>query len=527
MGAIRFKEGLTLVMTDANDSRHRPGSPGSGQSIGPSQSSRGASASKGSSSNYNPTNRPRLIKPPASPSASKPASKPVSKLPGRKPDRPTDASPTRPRRSRRDRRRPSSPPTGLASAQAKGSSPTRLRAVSAPSRPASARAGSPARPRRRAARRSLKTPLPLLYLGRLVVAGLGIAAIGGTLLTVLPSRSSSGNAARTESALAPPTETKAAFPIALAQENAPLKAQFEDLPNLYPGLTAKVFYIDVDTGDYVDMAGREAIAAASTIKLPILLAFFEEVDAGRINPNQTMTIQPDQLAEGSGEMQVSAPGTQFTALEVATRMIVGSDNTATNMMIDLLGGSAVLNSKFADYGLEKTRLNGPLPDLDGTNMTSARDLAQTLLLITQDETLTLRSRDRVLNILQRTYNKSLLAAGLEEKEALTYNKTGDIASVLGDVALVDLSNGKRYIVAVLVERPTNDGRAVELIRRISTRIYEVADQVVQPVVAPTSDPSSTGEDVAPALEPEVIEGNQSLEAPYEEPYEEPYVDESL
>ncbi len=504
-------------MTDANGSRNRPGSPGSDQSTGPAPSSRGWSAAQGNGSSYSrPANRPQSA-PPGEPSASqsvgKPVDRPVSKLPSRKSDRPIGEKHARPRRSRRDRRRPGIPSsastgtlpsasTGAASPRSKGQPPTRLRALSDSPRPAASRAqpgraGSPPRLRRRAVRRSLKTPLPLLYLGRLIVAGLGIAAIGGTLLTVLPSRSSSGSAARTESALAPPAETKAAFPIALSQENAPLKAEFEDLPNLYPGLTAKVFYVDVDTGDYVDMAGREAIAAASTIKLPILLTFFEEVDAGRISLNQTMTIQPNQLAEGSGEMQVSAPGTQFTALEVATQMIVGSDNTATNMMIDLLGGSAALNSKFVSHGLEKTRLSEPLPDLDGTNTTSARDLAQTLLLITQDETLTLRSRDRVLNILQRTHNKSLLAAGLEEQEALTYNKTGDIASVLGDAALVDLSNGKRYIVSVLVERPTNDGRAVELIRRISARIFQVANQAVQPAITPANVPGSAAEDLSP------------------------------
>lgn len=527
-------------MTDANGPRNRPGSPGSGQSIGPSQSSRGFSAHKGSDSSYSPANRPQPVKQPikqptTGQSVGKPASKPVSRKTS---DRPTDENPARPRRSRRDRRRTPGTPAGLAPARSKGLSPTRLQALSFPPRSAASRAQpsraeSTARPRRRAARRSLKTPLPLLYLGRLIVAGLGIAAIGGTLLTVLPSNSRS--AARTESALAPPTETKAAFPIALNQENAPLKAQFEDLPNLYPGLTAKIFYVDVDTGDYVDLAGREAIAAASTIKLPILLAFFEEVDAGRINPSQTMTIQPEQMAEGSGEMQVSAPGTQFTALEVATQMIVGSDNTATNMMIGLLGGSTALNSRFAAYGLEKTRLNGPLPDLDGANTTSARDLAQTLLLVAQGETLTLRSRDHVLNILQRTHNKSLLAAGLTEKAALTYNKTGDIASVLGDAALVDLSNGKRYIVAVMVERPTNDGRAVELIRRISGRVYKIADEAVQTMVLPTDDPSaaseeSAGEDSAPTLQPDPEAGQpyeEAYEEPYEEPYEDPYFDENL
>ncbi|MGB7250902.1 MAG: serine hydrolase, partial [Phormidesmis sp.] len=175
--------------------------------------------------------------------------------------------------------------------------------------------------RRRNSRRSLKMPLPLLYLSRLVVAGLGIAAIGGTLLAIRPSNEAS-SPARTESVLAPSAKPSPSFPVALNQSLAPLTAEFETLPNTYPELTPKIFYIDVDTGDYVDVAGQDTIAAASTIKLPILLAFFEAVDAGRIELDQTIAIQPTQVAEGSGEMQVSPPGTQFTALEVATQMIV-------------------------------------------------------------------------------------------------------------------------------------------------------------------------------------------------------------
>ncbi|MGC1306695.1 MAG: serine hydrolase [Phormidesmis sp.] len=341
--------------------------------------------------------------------------------------------------------------------------------------------------RRRHSRRSL--PAPLLYFSRLAIAGLGIAAIGGTLLTVLPNGDASSPAV-TESVLASAPEPVATFPMALNQELAALKSQLLELPNLYPGLTPKAFYIDVDTGDYVNLEGSDAIAAASTIKLPLLLAFFEEIDAGRINANQTLALLPEQVAEGSGEMQFSKPGSQFTALEVATQMIVGSDNTATNMMIDLLGGSAALNKRFEAYGLEKTRLVSSLPDLEGTNLTSARDLVHTMLLISQGDSLTMRSRDRILNILSRTYNKSLIPFGLEDKGALTYNKTGDIESVLGDVALVDLPNGKRYAIAILVERPANDGRAVELIHRISQRSYQETDKVIQPAVTPLDEVGS-------------------------------------
>lgn len=355
--------------------------------------------------------------------------------------------------------------------------------------------------RKRTSRRSRKLPIPLLYLGRLAIVGLGVAAIGGTLLRDAIPNGSASDTVSTEVAPVTSPEKVATFPVTLNQEIAPLKAELQELPNLYPDLLPKAFYIDVDTGNYVDLEGGGAIAAASTIKLPILLAFFEEVDAGRIDPNQFVVMQPEQIAEGSGEMQVSPPGSQFTALEVATNMIVNSDNTATNMVIDLLGGRAVMNTRFEAYGLEKTKLNAPLPDLDGMNTTSPRDLVHTLLLISQGDVLTVRSRDRVLNILNRTRNKSLIAAGLEEKGALTYNKTGDIASALGDAALVDLPNGKRYAVSVLVERPTNDGRAAELIHRISGRVYQEANKVIpRPAPAATESPEPAVPDVPDAGE---------------------------
>lgn len=344
------------------------------------------------------------------------------------------------------------------------------------------------RKRRRASKRytTLRRGLQLL------IAGVGLAAIGGTLLTMLPD---APEPTTTEAVVAPPPPAKT-FPVALAPEISELKASLQELPNLYPSLTPKIFYVDIDTGKYASVEGTETVAAASTIKLPILLAFFEEIDAGRIDPNQTMAIQAEQIAEGSGDMQLSAPGTQFTALEVATQMIISSDNTATNMMIDLLGGKELLNTRFQAQGLEKTVLNAPLPDLEGSNTTSARDLVHTMLLISQGEDLTMRSRDRILNILNRTRNKSLLANGPMEQGALTYNKTGDIGSVLGDVALVDLPNGKRYAIATLVERPTNDGRAQELIRRISGQTYQESAKAVQPAVTPLGNVDSGADSAA-------------------------------
>jgi beta-lactamase class A len=125
-------------------------------------------------------------------------------------------------------------------------------------------------------------------------------------------------------------------------------------------------------------------------------------------------------------------------------------------------------------------IRNPLPDLEGTNTTSPQDLVRVMALVEQGDLLSRRSRDRMLAIMQRTYARDLIPTGIGD-QAIVFNKTGDIGALLGDVAIVEAPNGKRYAFAVLVERPHNDGRAAELIRRISEAIHGEMNQPVAPI----------------------------------------------
>ena len=364
--------------------------------------------------------------------------------------------------------------------------------------------------------------MPVLYLIRLVILGVGVAAIAGTLLSVLsPSNLATSpgqdaqagetTAGAATGALVTGTTASLISDITLGQEQTRLQAQIEQLATLTPGLNQSVFIVDVDTGDYVDIAGGEAMSAASTIKVPILVAFLQAVDAGRIALNQGLVMQEDQMAGGSGTMQNEPVGSRYTALDVAAQMIVTSDNTATNMMIDVLGGANALNQQFQAWGLESTVLRNPLPDLEGTNTTSTKDLALLVTLVDQGGLLSARSRDRLFSIMQRTANRSLLPFGVNDDSILA-NKTGDIETVLGDVALVDAPNGKRYVIATLVDRPENDGRASELIRRTAETAHGELSQPISPVGG--LDPSAP-EDAVPA--PEEDEGSVDPSTPDMEP----------
>ena len=335
-------------------------------------------------------------------------------------------------------------------------------------------------------------PQPLLYAVRTLILGIGVAAIAGTFLSILrpetdiqPTTASQFTGSQaTLSGMRTSSRSRQSLidlTLPLADELVYLKQDIEELVTMTPGLSQSVFVLDLDTGNYVDVAGSEPISAASTIKTPILVAFLQNVDAGLIQLDQGMTLQAHEIAGGSGNMQTQSLGTQYTVWEVASEMIINSDNTATNMMINLLGGPNELNQRFKSWGLSATVIRSPLPDLEGNNTTSTRDLASLMALVNHGDLLSLRSRDRLLSIMQRTRTRTLIPSGLA-RGAIVSNKTGDIGSVLGDVALVDIPNGKRYAIATLIRRPHNDGRARELIRRISQLTFKELNRAVVPTI---------------------------------------------
>lgn len=327
-------------------------------------------------------------------------------------------------------------------------------------------------------KRQLSNPFAtlLLYALRLSIMGIGISAIAGTVLTVIRPTQFPGANFHERGGFAVARRSMSftqasASSLSLRRELLPLKAKLEALAAKYPKLQPGAFFVDLDSGDYVNVRGKQGFSAASTIKIPILIAFFQDVDAGKVRLDEMLTMKKELIGGGSGDLQYQQPGKQFSALEIARKMIVISDNTATNMIIERLGGIKALNQRFRDWGLNSTAIHNSLPDLEGTNTTSPRDLAHLLAMVNRGELVSLKSRDRLLGIMQETQNRNLLPQGLE-KDATIAHKTGDIGSVLGDAGIVDMPSGKRYIASILVRRPHNDGNAKKLIQGISRTAYQ-------------------------------------------------------
>jgi beta-lactamase class A len=334
---------------------------------------------------------------------------------------------------------------------------------------------------------------------RLSLLGLGISAMVGTALAILHPAPPSGTLATSKAqnqlnasnkssgsegvsgAVSP--STVATVPILNPEkELKTAKAKIQALASAQKDLVAGMFFYNPETGVYLDLSGDKAFPAASTIKLPILIAFFQAVDAGQVRLDETLVMRKELIASESGVMQYQPVGTQFSALETVDQMITISDNTATNMMINRLGGIAVLNQRFKSWGLTQTALKNVLPDLQGTNTVTPKELSALMLRIGQGELLTPRSRDLALDMLRRTVTNTLLPPGLGQGSTIAH-KTGDIGTVVGDAGLVGIPNGQRYVAAVFVKRPHNDPRAQELIRQISKISYQALVNASRPVPA--------------------------------------------
>jgi beta-lactamase class A len=255
------------------------------------------------------------------------------------------------------------------------------------------------------------------------------------------------------------------------KEMTPLKAQLEAIAVKYPEVQGSVFFVELDKGLFLNWGGDSSFPAASTIKVPILLALFQDIDEGKVRLDERMTAKPEQIGGGSGSIQYEKPGKEYTILQVATKMIAISDNTATNMLIDRLGGMEALNQRFLEWGLQSTVIRNPLPDLEGTNSTTAKDLSNIMLTIEHGKSVSLKSRDRMLYILKLTTTNTLLPPGLE-KGTIISHKTGDIGTVLGDTGIVDMLNGDRYVITVMAKRPHNSPKGKLFIQEVSKVVYQ-------------------------------------------------------
>lgn len=250
-----------------------------------------------------------------------------------------------------------------------------------------------------------------------------------------------------------------------------IDARLHKLMAQYKTIEPSVFVWDYDSGNYVDINASKIYPTASIIKIPVLIQLFKSIEANQLTIYDEMTLTPYYKAEGSGELQYKQIGSKYTIDQLAKVMIQKSDNSATNMLISAVGGIPDVNSGIRSWGLKTTYLTNWLPDIAGTNYSTARDLATMLYNIDNPGFLNINSREYIIDYMSHVENNRLIQAGLG-KGALFIHKTGDIGKMLGDAGIVFTPSGKKYICVILANRPYNSPLGKDFIQKASKTIYD-------------------------------------------------------
>ena len=111
------------------------------------------------------------------------------------------------------------------------------------------------------------------------------------------------------------------------------------------------------TGEELTWNPEAVIQTASSVKVAIHAEVLRQARLGLVNLAAPVATRADDLTGGSGVLSVLRPGLSCTVADLCTLMIVVSDNTATNMLIDLLGGVDAVNHGVASLGHPEIRLD--------------------------------------------------------------------------------------------------------------------------------------------------------------------------
>lgn len=224
--------------------------------------------------------------------------------------------------------------------------------------------------------------------------------------------------------------------------------------------TVCLYARNLGTGAAYGLRENERVRTASTIKLPILAAAFAKVRAGEAKWDEMLTLREEDKISGSGVLTEFSGGVKLPLRDVASLMIVVSDNTATNLVLDRISADAV-NELMDKLGLKETRslrkVRGDGTQLKaasgwskagmveenrkyGLGVSTSKEMVELLAKLDRGEVVSAEDSKAMLGILERQQYKDGIGRKLAKYKVAS--KSGALDALRSDVGIVETPKGK-------------------------------------------------------------------------------------
>ena len=233
----------------------------------------------------------------------------------------------------------------------------------------------------------------------------------------------------------------------------------------------------LETGEAVAINADQQMDTMSVIKIPLMAEAFRQIQEGKFKLTDRVTYTAESRRPGTGVIRSLDPGVQLTIKDLLTLMIIVSDNTATDLMYDKVGGIEPVNRLMEGWGLKSIRATGTadvwfkgLSAAGGAEkfhqeaktpfgLSSPRDMGKLLEMMEKGEAVSKSASDQMLAMMRGQLYGSRLPRYLSGWRIP--HKTGDFLPYIGNDVGVLESNSRHVVMSVFTAKHFGNGYALE------------------------------------------------------------------
>lgn len=227
---------------------------------------------------------------------------------------------------------------------------------------------------------------------------------------------------------------------------------------------------------------EQTFYAASVIKVPIMVAVYQQAWKGQFSLEERIPLTKEMQVGGSGVLQHLSVGTLLSIQDLITLMIIQSDNTATNLLIRLVGKKTI-QQVMKDLGMKRSTFYNPLMivpvDREGVNLITAADVASCYRKIAKGEAVSYHHSMQMINILKKQQLQDCFPSQLPVTEEDLIgtsplwelaHKTGMVNRVLHDTGILYCRDHTFLLVALSSDCSYDDAK--QQLAKIARLVWE-------------------------------------------------------
>jgi beta-lactamase class A len=290
----------------------------------------------------------------------------------------------------------------------------------------------------------------------------------------------------------------------------------QKIEKLTEGLVGRIGVAAQEIGseESITVNGDETFVMASTYKVAVAVTALRQVDQGKLKLTDLIDCPVEKMVPGPNPLVMNFlhPGIKLSVANLIEPMIVESDNSATDYLLEAVGGPAAVTKMLRDIGITDFRVDRSVSEIlrdfygledrayvpfttvayakdptlitrqsdrnlnyekDPRDQTTPKAMLQLLLAIDNGKALSESSREFLLGVMSRNRTGGSRIRALLPKGTPVADKTGTLGGVANDVGYVTLPDGRRFAIAVFTKSSTTpDADRSRAVAEVSRTLYD-------------------------------------------------------